>query len=96
MLGEVIRELTARNNDEQTTSEGVLAWVNRIEAQWVQAAILNYITKLHQFNKINMASETKGRQVSKAPNANINRQPCRYCGGIHMPHQCPAYGKTCT
>ena len=31
MLEEFIRELTARNNDEQTTSEGVLAWAKRIE-----------------------------------------------------------------
>ena len=59
MLEEVIRELTARNNDEETTSEGVLAWAKRIEVQQVQAAILNDITKLHQFDKINMASKKK-------------------------------------
>ena len=41
MLEEVIRELTGRNNNEQTTSEGVLVWVKRIEAQRAQAAILN-------------------------------------------------------
>ena len=23
------------------------------------------------------------------------QNPCRYCGGIHAPRQCPAYGKTC-
>ena len=96
MLEEVIRELTARNNDEQTTSKGVLVWAKRIEAQWVQAAILNDITELHQFDKINMASKTKGRQVRLSPNATVNRWPCRYCSRIHAPQQCPAYGKTCT
>ena len=63
MLEEVIRELTARNNYEQTTSKGVLVWAKRIQAQWVQAAILNDITKSCQFDKINMASKTKGGQV---------------------------------
>ena len=32
MLGEIIKELTTKNNDEQTTSEGVLVWAKR-EAQ---------------------------------------------------------------
>ena len=95
-MEEVIRELTARNNDEQTTSKGVLAWAKRIEVQWVQAAILNDITKLCQFDKINMASKTKGRQVRQALNVTLNRQPCRYCSRIHMSQQCSAYGKMCT
>ena len=71
MLEEVIRELTARNNDEQTTIKGVLVWEKRIEMQWVQAAILNIITKLHQFNKINMASKTKGGQARQASNTTL-------------------------
>ena len=84
MLVEVIRELTARNNDEQTTSKGVLVWAKRIEVQWVQAAILNDITESCQFDKINMASETKGGQVRQALNATLNRWPYRYCSG-YMP-----------
>ena len=95
MLEEVIRELTARNNDEQTTSKGVLAWAKRIEAQWVQAAILNDITKSCQFDKINMASKTKGRQARQAANATSNGWQCRYCSRIHVSQQCPAYGKMC-
>ena len=63
MLEEVIREMTARNNDKQTTSKGVLAWAKRIEVQRMQAAILNDITESCQFDKINMASKTKGRQA---------------------------------
>ena len=55
MLDEVIRELTAKNNDEQTTSKGVLAWAKRVEAQQVQAAILNDIKESCQFDKIKMA-----------------------------------------
>ena len=39
MLGKIIRELTIKSNDKQTTSEGVLAWVRRVEAQSAQAMI---------------------------------------------------------
>ena len=45
MLDKVIRDLTAKDNNEQTTSEDVLVWAKRIEAHWEQAAILNDITK---------------------------------------------------
>ena len=45
MLDEVVRELTAKNNNEQTTSKNVLVWAKRIEAQQAQAAILSDITK---------------------------------------------------
>ena len=31
MLDEVIRELTAKNNNEQTTSENVLAWAKELK-----------------------------------------------------------------
>ena len=43
MIDEVIRELRAKSNDEQMTSKGILAWAKRVEAQQVQAAILNDI-----------------------------------------------------
>ena len=45
MLDEIIRELTTKNNDEQMSSEGVLAWAKRIEVQRAQASILNDITE---------------------------------------------------
>ena len=57
MLDEVIRELTARSNDEQMTSEGVLAWAKRVEVQRAQAANLNDITESCQFDKITMAQK---------------------------------------
>ena len=63
MLDEVIRELTAKSNNEQMTSEGILAWAKRVEAQWVQATILNDITELHQFDKIKMAQKSKDSQM---------------------------------
>ena len=59
MLDEVIRELTTKNNDEQMTSEGVLAWAKRVEVQWVQTAILNDFMESCQFDKIKMAQKSK-------------------------------------
>ena len=32
MLGEIIKELMTKRNDDQTTREGVLAWAKRVEA----------------------------------------------------------------
>ena len=43
MLDKIIKELTTYSNDKQATSEGVLAWVERVEVQWAQAAILSDI-----------------------------------------------------
>ena len=63
MLDEVIRELTAKNNNKQITSKGELAWAKRVEAQQVQAALLNDIMELCQFNKIKMAQKSKDSQV---------------------------------
>ena len=62
MLDEVIRELTAKSNNEQTTSEDVLAWTKRVKVQQAQAAILNDITESHKFDKIKMAQKPKSSQ----------------------------------
>ena len=63
MLDEIIKELTTKSNDEQTTSEGVLAWAKRVEVQWAQAAILSNITETCQFDKAKLNQKTK-RQSS--------------------------------
>ena len=59
MLDEVIRELTAKNNNEQTTGKDVLAWARRIEVQRAQAAILSDITESQKFNKVKMVQKPK-------------------------------------
>ena len=63
MLDKVLRELTAKINNEQTTSEGILAWAKRVEVQWAKAAILNDITESYQFDKIKMAQKSKDGQM---------------------------------
>ena len=51
VLDKVIRELTTKNINEQMTSEDVLIWAKRVEAQRVQAAILIDITESQKFDK---------------------------------------------
>ena len=63
MLGEIIREFTTKNNDEQVASEGVLIWMKRIEVQRPQATVLNTITESHQFDKVKGAKQTKEDNV---------------------------------
>ena len=55
------------------TSEDVLIWVKRVEAQRVQAAILSNITESQKFDKVKVAKKQAMHPAS--PN-----WPCRYCG----------------
>ena len=84
MLGKIIKELTIKSNDEQTTSEGVLAWEKRLEAQRTQAVILNDITETYQFDKVLIAPQSEEGQ-DRIMHKTINRKPCRHCSGIHAP-----------
>ena len=45
--------------DEQITSEGMLAWAKRVEAQRAQAALLNTITESRQFDKVQFIKKAK-------------------------------------
>ena len=63
MLGKIIKELTTKSNDKQTTSEGVLVWAKRVEAQRVQAAILNDIMETCQFNKFKIAHKQRTGKI---------------------------------
>ena len=59
MLGKIIKELTIKSNDEQTTSEGVLAWAKGVEAQRVQGMILDNIMETCQFDKVKKNPQSK-------------------------------------
>ena len=67
MLDEIIRELTAKNSNEQVTSEGLLILAKRIETQRAQAAKLNNITESCQFDKVKVTKKSKGDNVKHAP-----------------------------
>ena len=96
MLDKVIRELTTKNNNDQTTSKDVLVWAKRIEVQRAQAAILSDISQSQKFDKVKMVQKPKTRQDIETTCQAYHKWPCKYCGGSYAPRQCPAYGKTCT
>ena len=92
MLDEVIRELTTKGSNDQTTSEDMLIWAKRVEAQRMQAAILSDITDSQRFNWVKVAKQQAGQRAKYRASPH---QPCRYCRSVHALRQCPAYGKTC-
>ena len=53
MLDEIIRELTSRTSNVQTTNKDVLARAKKVTAQRVQAAVLNSLTEIKAFDKKN-------------------------------------------
>ena len=93
MLDKVIRELTAKDNNEQTMSEDVLVWTKRIEMQRAQEAILNNITESQNLTKLNWLKIKKTKWDLETTHPMYHKQPCRYCAGNHVPRQCPAYEK---
>ena len=95
MLEEIIKELTATNDDVQNTSEGILAWAKRVEVQRAWATVLSTITKLRQFNKVKIIKKAKEDNTRYPSGPTAQQCPCRYCGRLHVLRQCLAYGKTC-
>ena len=93
MLDKIIRELTAKDNNDQMMSEDMLVWAKRIEVWRAQAAILNDITESQKFDKVKLAQKPKNKWDMETTHLTYHRWPCRYCGGNHAPRQCPAYGK---
>ena len=96
MLEDIIKELTATNEDEQITSEDMLAWAKRVEVQRAQATVLSTIIDLRQFNKMNIVKKAKEDNTRCPPGPTKQQCPCRNCGGLHVLRQCLACGKMCT
>ena len=66
MLEEIIKELTTAKDDDHITSQGVLAWAKRVEVQRAQAAVLNAITELRQFDKVTICEKAERRQHKRS------------------------------
>ena len=92
MLDEVIRELTTKSSSDQMTSEDMLIWAKRVEAQRTQAAIVSDITDSQRFDQVKVVKQHTMQRVTHRASPH---QPCRYCGSVHALRQCLAYGKTC-
>ena len=93
VVDKVIRELTTKSSSDQMTSEDMLIWAKRVEAQRMQAVILSDITESQRFDQVKVA---KQQAAQRATHRASPHRLCRYCGSVHALRQFPAYGKTCT
>ena len=93
MLDKIIRELTSRTGNVLMTSEDELVWAKRVEAQRVQAVVLNDLTEIRAFNKIKKETEPKSTRGREAQVATHKRWPCRYCGEAMHKHNTQHMGK---
>ena len=91
MLDEIIRELTSRNGNVQTTSKDVLVWAKRVKAQRAQASMVNDITETKAFDKVKKETEsknTRGRehtlQHTKDSSADTVREVTHQGNAWHM------------
>ena len=76
MLEEIIKELTVTNIDDHITNGGVLAWAKRVDGQRLQAAVLNALTELRQFNKIKVSKRAKEDTARTMVSQTSQQQPC--------------------
>ena len=61
MLEEITKELTVTSNDDHIMNGGVLALAKRVEVQRAQAAVLDTLTDVRQFDKVKNSKKTKRR-----------------------------------
>ena len=65
MLAEVIRELAKIDENILVTSEEVLVWAKRIEAQRAQAAVINSLSEVTDFDEIHAGkNKTKWNETA--------------------------------
>ena len=75
MLGEIIKELMAKNNDDHITS-GSMHWhgCKSVEVQRAQAVLLDSLTESKQFDKIKVSDKARDNkaQSSSKPGQHSN------------------------
>ena len=54
--------MTKGSNDEMT-SEDMLIWAKRVEAQWMQAEILSDITDSQRFDRVKVVKHQTGQRA---------------------------------
>ena len=92
MIAEIIRGLTKNDGNVIIPSGHVLTWAKRVEWQRPQAAVINSLHELKNFD--NILQIDKQRETKSATHVKTStRRRCKYCGQVHKPRWCPGYGK---
>ena len=98
MLAEIIRELTKAEESTAVTSEQVLVWAERTEAQRAQSTITTSLSrKKKEFDKIRTITGGERPNLRKPQTCAkmSTKQSFSYCGSSHPSRQCLALGKKC-
>ena len=77
MLAEIIRELTKIQENTEVTSEKVLHWAKRVEAQRAQSAIMNSLTETKEFDKLKII-KTMYKDSARRPSVYIKNLQNRH------------------
>ena len=96
MLMEIISKLTKTWVGSDVTSEKVLVWAKRVEAQKVQSTLMTSLLETKDCDKI---KTVKGGQIKLEKPQICTKLPanqsCRYCISSHSPSRCLTYGMMC-
>ena len=95
MMTKVIRELIAIKRKIEVTSEQVLAWSRRVEAQWSKNH--KQATKEgKEFNTMKNKREKNNAFNGAMAARKETHSKCKYWRSTHEPHWCPAYCMSCS
>ena len=74
MLVEIVKELTKICENDKITSENVLSWAKRVEAQRAPSTIMNSLTEVKEFDKLKVIKEhTQGQPY----NIHADKNACK-------------------
>ena len=85
MLAEIIRGLTTAKESTAVTSEQVLVWAMRLEAQRLQSTIITSLSEIKEFDKIKtIKGEKRHNLIKLQTHAKMpTKQSCSYCSFRH-------------
>ena len=93
MMTDIIREWTAIKKTNEVTSEQVLAWTRRMEAQRTQKTLIEATKENKDFN----AMKEKEQKNNALDKTNVDRREMgikyKYCESTLEPKRFPAYGR---
>ena len=97
LLTEIIRELIKTGENRSVTSVQVWAWAKRIETQRTQAAVINSLSEVKEFDWIQTVGDDQ-KQNGIKPHTHIKTptsKKCKYCSSNYKHRWCTAYEKKC-
>ena len=96
MMTEIMRELSGTKETNKASNEQVLCWAKRLEVKTVQKVLFEASKETKEFDAVKKVVKQSLNKQNIKRNQGISWHTCKYCGTLHKPRRCPAYGKNCT